>query len=203
MAATVGRLGGSKNILIHAKFDRFTKNNKYINQSTSNWTLGQHKRDLMNLLKATNSVSIFLCAVPNKGKLQALIEGLRAFQPPYLHNRKRIKAPDNAWQKVALAQPKKKMAAAVGRFGESKNTLIHAKFDRFNKNNNYIKQRTSNWTFGKHKRGLTNLLKATKWGFSYATVPNEGKLQAWIDGLRALVSAAIILTQQKEDKSTW
>ena len=44
MAATVGRFGENKNtVLIHVKFDRYKENNKYINQSTSNWTFGQHK----------------------------------------------------------------------------------------------------------------------------------------------------------------
>ena len=37
------RFGENKNILIHVKFDRYKENNKYINQSTSNWTFGQHK----------------------------------------------------------------------------------------------------------------------------------------------------------------
>ena len=43
MAAAVGRFGENKNILIHVKFDRYQENNQYINQSTSNWTFGQHK----------------------------------------------------------------------------------------------------------------------------------------------------------------
>ena len=43
MAAAVGRFGENKNILIHVKFDRYKKTNKYINQSSSNWTFGQHK----------------------------------------------------------------------------------------------------------------------------------------------------------------
>ena len=39
-----------KNILIHVKFDQYNENNKYINQSTSNWTFGRHKRILAKLL---------------------------------------------------------------------------------------------------------------------------------------------------------
>ena len=54
------------------------------------------------------------------------------------------------------------MAAAVGRFGENKNILIHVKFDRYKENNKYINQSTSNWTFGQHKWGLAKLLKATR-----------------------------------------
>ena len=69
-----------------------------------------------------------------------------------------------------------KMAAAVGRFGESnfKHILIQEKFSRINENNKYISQSTRNWKFGQHKSGLTKLLKATNRGFSYATVRNEG-----------------------------
>ena len=48
-------------------------------------------------------------------------------------------------------QQRNKMAAAVGRFGENKNILIHVKFDRYKENNKYINQSTSNWTFGQHK----------------------------------------------------
>ena len=47
MAATVGRFEEKKTYLIHAKFCRINDNNKYINQSTSNWTSGQHKRGLI------------------------------------------------------------------------------------------------------------------------------------------------------------
>ena len=43
MQFLVGRFGENKNVLIHVKFDRYKENNKYINQSTSNWTFGQHK----------------------------------------------------------------------------------------------------------------------------------------------------------------
>ena len=35
---------GQITYLIHAKFGRINENNKYINQSTSNWPVGQHKR---------------------------------------------------------------------------------------------------------------------------------------------------------------
>ena len=67
---------------------------------------------------------------------------------------------------------RKKMAAAVGKFGErEKHILIQAKFSRINRNNKYISQSTRNWKFGQHK---TKLLKATNRGFSYATVRNEG-----------------------------
>ena len=58
------------------------------------------------------------------------------------------------------------MASGVGRFGESKNDLIHAKFCRINENDKYINESTSNWTFGQHK-----LLKAYNREFSHATVP--------------------------------
>ena len=70
------------------------------------------------------------------------------------------------------------MAATVGGFGESKNILIHAKFDRFIENNMYIRQSTSNWTFGQQERGFTKLLKVANRGFYNATVRNEERLQA-------------------------
>ena len=38
--------------LIHAKVCRINENNKYINESTSKWTFGQHKRGFTKLLKA-------------------------------------------------------------------------------------------------------------------------------------------------------
>ena len=79
------------------------------------------------------------------------------------------------------------MAAAVGEFGGSKNILIHAKFDRFNENNNYLNQSTRNWTFFQHRRGFTKLLKATNRGFAYAKVRNEGRLQARIEGAQHLI----------------
>ena len=59
MAAAVGRFGENKKILIHVKFDRCKENTKYINQSTSNWTFGQHRWGLAKLLKATNRSRIF------------------------------------------------------------------------------------------------------------------------------------------------
>ena len=65
------------------------------------------------------------------------------------------------------------MAAALGRFGENKNILIHVKFDRYKENNKDINQSIITWTFGQHKQGLAKLLKATNRGFSYATVRNE------------------------------
>ena len=43
------------------------------------------------------------------------------------------------------------MAAALGRFGENKNILIHVKFDRYKENNKDINQSTITWTFGQHK----------------------------------------------------
>ena len=70
------------------------------------------------------------------------------------------------------------MAATVRGFGETKNILIHVKFERFNEHNMYIKQSTSNWTSVQHKRGFTKLLKVTDQGFYNATVRNEGRLQA-------------------------
>ena len=52
MAAGVGRFGDSKEYLIHAKFCRINENEKYINESTSNWTFGQQK----HLHKTTESL---------------------------------------------------------------------------------------------------------------------------------------------------
>ena len=43
------------------------------------------------------------------------------------------------------------MAAALRRFGENKNILIHVKFDRYKENNKDINQSTITWTFGQHK----------------------------------------------------
>ena len=43
-----------KHILIQAKISQINENNKYIGQSTMNWTFGQHKCGLTKLLKATN-----------------------------------------------------------------------------------------------------------------------------------------------------
>ncbi len=44
----------SKDITIHEKFDRFNESEKYLNQSTRNWTFVQHKRGSTKLLKPTN-----------------------------------------------------------------------------------------------------------------------------------------------------
>ena len=63
-----------------------------------------------------------------------------------------------------------------------KHFLIRAKFSLINENNKSISQSTRNWKSGQHKWGLTKLLKATNRGFFYATVRNEGWLQAWIEG---------------------
>ena len=67
------------------------------------------------------------------------------------------------------------MAAALGR-GETKNILIHVKFDRYNEINKDINQSTITC--------LAKLLKATNRGFSYVTVRNEEihVLQPWIEG---------------------
>ena len=75
------------------------------------------------------------------------------------------------------------MAAAVGRFGENKNILIHVKFDRYKENNKYINQSTSNWTFGQQKWGLAKLLKATNRSriFFRDSSYNEERLQLWIE----------------------
>ena len=44
------------------------------------------------------------------------------------------------------------MAAALGRFGENKNILIHVKFDRYKENNKDINQSTITWAFDIHLR---------------------------------------------------
>ena len=66
LAAAVGRFEENKIYLIHAKFCRIKENDKYINQSTSNWTIGQHKRGLTKLLKAYNRGFPY-AAVRNEG----------------------------------------------------------------------------------------------------------------------------------------
>ena len=55
------------------------------------------------------------------------------------------------------------LAAAVGKFEESKNMSIHAKLGRFNENYEYINQIKvlATGRLLQHKRGFTKLLKAT------------------------------------------
>ena len=87
-----------------------------------------------------------------------------------------------------------KMAAAVGRFGESKkHILIRAKFSQINENNKPISQSTRNWKFGQHKRGLTKLLKATNRGVSYATVLTKDDYKP---ELKARISAHTCITER-------
>ena len=99
MAAAVGKVWREqKHILIQAKFSRINGNNKYIRQSTRNWKFGQHKSGLTKPLKDTNR-GFSYATVRNERWLQAWIdEG--AYFSPYLYNRKRIKAPDNTWQRA-------------------------------------------------------------------------------------------------------
>ena len=61
-ATAVERFGGNteKHISIDAKFSRINENEKYISQSTRNWTFGQHKCGLTKLLKATISTEDIL-----------------------------------------------------------------------------------------------------------------------------------------------
>ena len=49
-------LNRTKTYLIPAKFCGINENNKYVNQSTSNLTFGQHRRGSTKLLKAYNRV---------------------------------------------------------------------------------------------------------------------------------------------------
>ena len=44
----------AKTYLIHAKVSQINENDKYINESTSNWTFGQHERGFTKLLQAYN-----------------------------------------------------------------------------------------------------------------------------------------------------
>ena len=98
MAVVVGKdWREQKHILIQAKLSRINGNNKYINQSTRNWKFGQHKSGLTKPLKATYR-GFSYATVRNEGWLQVWIEG--AYFSPYLYNRKRIKAPDNTWQRA-------------------------------------------------------------------------------------------------------
>ena len=72
MAAAVGGFGESKDILIYAQLEKFNENDKYIlNQSTRNWTFGQHKRGLTKLLKATNR-GFSYATVHKEGSLKEL-----------------------------------------------------------------------------------------------------------------------------------
>ena len=98
MAAAVGKVWREqKHILIQAKFSWIKGNNKYISQSKWNWKFGQYKSGLMKPLKATNR-GFSYATVRNEGWLQAWIEGV--YFSPYLYNRKKIKAPDNTWQRA-------------------------------------------------------------------------------------------------------
>ena len=64
-----------------------------------------------------------------------------------------------------------KMAAAVGRFGESKNIFIQAKFSRINENNKYISQSTR--IYSQCKIFVCVLLTSNHMIFSYSLGVNQ------------------------------